>query len=173
MAIGHLQTSPAALAEFCRRNAIRKLALFGSVLTDRFSDSSDVDVLVEFQPGETVGYLRMAAMERELSSLFGGRKVDLRTPGELSRYFRDEVLRSFNMPPSDWVRLRHMLDASREAAAFARGKDREQLKSDRVLMLAAVRCIEIIGEAASKIGPDVSRNIRGFRGRTLSECATA
>jgi hypothetical protein len=64
------------------------------VLTDRFSDASDVDVLVEFKPGERVGYLRMSAMERELSSMFGGRKIDLRTPMELSRYFRDEVLRS-------------------------------------------------------------------------------
>ncbi|HUE22496.1 MAG TPA: nucleotidyltransferase domain-containing protein [Bryobacteraceae bacterium] len=80
------------LAEFCRKNSIRRLSLFGSVLTERFSESSDVDVLVEFQAGTRVGYLRMAAMERELSELFGGRKVDLRTPCELSRYFRDEVL---------------------------------------------------------------------------------
>ena len=56
-----------------------------------------MDVLVEFQPGARVGYLRMAAMERELSRLFGGRKVDLRTPGELSPYFRDEVLRTANV----------------------------------------------------------------------------
>ena len=84
---------PAAeLKEFCHRNGIRKLALFGSVLTQRFSHSSDVDVLVEFEPGERVGYLRMAAMERELSSLFGGQKVDLRTPSELSPYFREEVV---------------------------------------------------------------------------------
>jgi predicted nucleotidyltransferase len=82
------------LIEFCRRNSIRRLSLFGSVLTERFSDSSDVDVLVEFQPDAHVGYLRMAAMERELSHLFGGRKVDLRTPAELSRYFRDDVLRT-------------------------------------------------------------------------------
>jgi hypothetical protein len=83
-----------ALAEFCRRNHVRRLALFGSVLTDRFSDSSDVDVLVEFEPGARVGYLRMASMERELSEILGGRKVDLRTPNELSEYFRDEVLRT-------------------------------------------------------------------------------
>ena len=70
------------------------LALFGSALTERFSDSSDVDVLVEFQAGARVGYLRMAAMERELSGMFGGRKVDLRTPCELSPYFCDEVLRT-------------------------------------------------------------------------------
>ncbi len=82
------------LAEFCRRNGIRKLALFGSVLTPHFTDASDIDVLVEFEPGERVGYLRMAALEGELSDLFGGRKIDLRTPAELSRYFRDEVMRT-------------------------------------------------------------------------------
>lgn len=82
------------LSEFCRRNSVRRLSLFGSVLTERFSESSDIDVLVEFLPDTPVGYLRMAAMERELSELFGGRKVDLRTLGELSPYFRDEVLRT-------------------------------------------------------------------------------
>jgi|SRR5579872_2661259 len=82
------------LAEFCRRNGIRKLALFGSVLTAHFTDASDIDVLVEFEPGERVGYLRMAALEEELSGLFGGRKIDLRTPAELSRYFRNEVMQT-------------------------------------------------------------------------------
>lgn len=94
MTTGHIEVSHKELDEFCRRNSIRRLSLFGSVLTERFSDSSDVDVLVEFQPHTRVGYLRMAAMERELSRIFGGRKVDLRTPGELSPYFRDEVLRT-------------------------------------------------------------------------------
>jgi uncharacterized protein len=82
------------LADFCRRNGIRKLALFGSALTDRFSETSDIDLLVEFAPEEPVGYLRMAAMERELSNLFCGRKIDLKTPAELSKYFRDDVIRS-------------------------------------------------------------------------------
>jgi predicted nucleotidyltransferase len=82
------------LAEFCRRNGIRKLALFGSVLTPHFTDASDIDVLVEFEPTARVGYLRMAALEQELSDLFGGRKIDLRTPAELSRYFRDDVMRT-------------------------------------------------------------------------------
>jgi predicted nucleotidyltransferase len=97
MTAGRIEVNHKELDEFCRRNPIRRLALFGSVLTARFSESSDVDVLVEFQPGARVGYLRMAAMERELSRLFGGRKVDLRTPGELSPYFRDEVLRTANV----------------------------------------------------------------------------
>ncbi len=82
------------LAEFCRRNGIRKLALFGSVLTPNFTETSDIDVLVEFEPTARVGYLRMAALEQELSDLFGGRKIDLRTPAELSRYFRDDVMRT-------------------------------------------------------------------------------
>ena len=82
------------LAEFCRRNGIQKLALFGSVLTPHFTETSDIDVRVEFEPTARVGYLRMAALEQELSDLFGGRKVDLRTPAELSPYFRDEVIRT-------------------------------------------------------------------------------
>ncbi len=81
------------IAEFCRRHHIRKLALFGSVLRDDFRPDSDIDVLAEFHPGHTVGYIGLAAMERELSALVG-RKVDLRTPGELSPYFREEVVRS-------------------------------------------------------------------------------
>jgi len=87
-----IEISQPQLAEFCRRNGVRKLSLFGSVLTNRFSDASDVDVLVEFAPGTRAGYLRMAAMERELSSMLAGRRVDLRTPKDLSPYFRDKVV---------------------------------------------------------------------------------
>ena len=76
----------------CRRNRIRKLALYGSVLTDRCSDTSDVDVLVELEPAHRVGYLGMAALEQQLSGLLGARKIHLRTPSELSPYFRDQVL---------------------------------------------------------------------------------
>ena len=79
-----------AIAGFCERNHMRKLSLFGSVLTDRFRDDSDVDILVEFEPGHVPGYFGLVAMEMELSGILGC-KVDLRTPGELSRYFRDRV----------------------------------------------------------------------------------
>ncbi len=79
------------VADFCRRHHIRKLSLFGSVIRDDFTPSSDVDVLVEFEPGHVPG-LAFFSMERELSALLG-RRVDLNTPGFLSRYFRDEVLR--------------------------------------------------------------------------------
>jgi len=80
----------AQIEDFCRRNHIRRLALFGSVLRDDFGPDSDVDVLVEFEPGTRVG-LRFFGMEQELSEILG-RKVDLNTPGFLSEYFRDEVL---------------------------------------------------------------------------------
>jgi uncharacterized protein len=80
------------IADFCKRNYIRKLSFFGSVLRDDFGPKSDVDVLVEFQSGHVPGFFRLFDMEAELSSLLGGRKVDLRTPEDLSRYFRDEVI---------------------------------------------------------------------------------
>jgi len=89
----HIRLDPEFIADFCRRNRIRKLALFGSVLTDRFRSDSDVDVLVEFEEGARVGYIAMAGMEIELGERLG-RKVDLRTPAELSRYFRDQVVHS-------------------------------------------------------------------------------
>jgi predicted nucleotidyltransferase len=79
-----------AITNFCRRHHIRKLALFGSVLREDFRPESDVDVLVEFEPGQRVGFA-FFAMQEELSKLLG-RQVDLNTPGFLSRYFRDEVL---------------------------------------------------------------------------------
>lgn len=77
--------------DFCKRHHIRKLSLFGSVLGEEFGPESDIDVLVEFEPGLVIGLLRMAGMEIELSEMLG-RKVDLRTPEDLSRYFRKEVL---------------------------------------------------------------------------------
>jgi len=78
---------------FCVRNHIRKLSLFGSVLTPRFNDESDVDMLVEFEPGLGPGLIGIAGMEIELSEMLG-RKVDLRTPRDLSRFFRDKVVAS-------------------------------------------------------------------------------
>ena len=77
------------LAEFCRKHHIRKFALFGSVLRDDFRPDSDVDVLVEFEPGHVPG-LAFFSIEAELSDILG-RKVDLNTPQFLSKYFRDEV----------------------------------------------------------------------------------
>jgi predicted nucleotidyltransferase len=86
-----IQLDQPHVAEFCRRHHIRRLSLFGSVLTDRFTDESDVDMLVEFEPDHVPGLFRLVRMEQELSEIVG-RKVDLRTAAELSRYFRDRVL---------------------------------------------------------------------------------
>jgi len=79
------------IADFCRKHQIRKLSLFGSVLRDDFGTDSDVDVLVEFAPAARVGLIGFAGMELELTEIIG-RKVDLRTPEDLSRYFREEVV---------------------------------------------------------------------------------
>lgn len=79
------------LADFCRKHHVKKLALFGSVLRRDFRPDSDIDVLVEFEPGHVPGF-GIVDMEKELSRL-AGRKVDLRTPNDLSRYFREQVIR--------------------------------------------------------------------------------
>jgi hypothetical protein len=79
------------LAEFCRRHHIRRLSFFGSVLGESFRPESDVDVLVEFEPEHVPGLLTLAGLEIELSELLG-RKADVRTAEDLSRYFRDEVV---------------------------------------------------------------------------------
>jgi predicted nucleotidyltransferase len=86
-----IDTDKGRLAEFCHKHGIRRLALFGSILRADFSHDSDIDVLVEFEPGRTPGFFALSEMQDELSGLFG-RSVDLRTPQDLSRYFRDEVL---------------------------------------------------------------------------------
>jgi len=87
-----LPLSDAEICGFCQKHHIRRLALFGSVLSDGFGPASDVDLLVEFEPQHVPGLLRLAVMERELSAMIGGRPVDMRTPGDLSRYFRDNVI---------------------------------------------------------------------------------
>ena len=92
--MAHIEFDQTALARFSQNNGIRKLALFGSVLRDDFGADSDVDLLVEFEPGQEPGLFGIARMEREMSPLFGGRNVDLRTSGDLGRYMRDRVLAS-------------------------------------------------------------------------------
>jgi uncharacterized protein len=86
-----------ALAAICRRHHIRRLSLFGSTLKGSDRPDSDVDLLVEFQPDAKPSLLTMAGIEIELSPLLGGRKVDLRTAQDLSRYFREEVVRVAEM----------------------------------------------------------------------------
>jgi len=80
------------LAEFCRRNHIRRIAIFGSALRGELRSDSDIDLLVEFEQNHVPGLIGLAGMEIELTGMIG-RKVDMRTPRDLSRYFRDEVIR--------------------------------------------------------------------------------
>jgi len=94
--MGNVQTLPIsqpAIAEFCERHHIRKLSLFGSVLRDDFRPDSDVDVLVEFEPGHTPDFFRYVDMQDELTEMLG-RTVDLNTAGFLSRHFRQKVLKT-------------------------------------------------------------------------------
>ena len=81
------------IEKFCRKHHIRRLALFGSALREDFGPDSDIDLLVEFDPNHIPGFIRLAGMEIELSEILG-HKVDLRTPEDLSRYFRQEVVDS-------------------------------------------------------------------------------
>lgn len=90
----NLFADKAALARLCQHHHISRLALFGSRLKGVDRPDSDVDLLVEFAPGHAPGLLALAGIEAELSSLAGGRTVDLRTAQDLSRHFRDEVLRT-------------------------------------------------------------------------------
>ena len=87
-----ISVSKTALATFCQEHSIKRLAIFGSALREDFGPESDIDVLVEFEPDRIPGLLGIAGMELELSELFTGRKVDMRTPEDLSPYFRQDVL---------------------------------------------------------------------------------
>ncbi|HOT06315.1 MAG TPA: nucleotidyltransferase family protein [Methanotrichaceae archaeon] len=91
--MAQISVNKEAVAAFCRRHHIRRLALFGSVLREDFNPDSDIDVLADFEPGHLPGLFGIARMERELSAIFGGRRIDLLTAEDLSRYFRDDVLR--------------------------------------------------------------------------------
>ena len=87
----HIPIPKEKIIQFCQAHHINYLALFGSVLTDQFSETSDVDVLVEFDKAHIPGFFGLVEMEDELKEIVG-RKTDLRTPRDLSRYFRDDVL---------------------------------------------------------------------------------
>ena len=86
--------SPVVMAQFCEKHHIHRLALFGSVLREDFGPDSDIDVLVEFEVGHVPGLFRLVGMEHELSDIAGGRRIDMRTPEDLSRYFREDVVTS-------------------------------------------------------------------------------
>lgn len=88
-----LDVDQEALAALCRRHHIKRLSLFGSTLKGTARPDSDIDLLVEFEPEAHPTYFTLAQIELDLSPLFDGKRIDLRRPRELSRYFRDEVVR--------------------------------------------------------------------------------
>jgi uncharacterized protein len=92
--MNNLGLEDSALRRFCAQHHIKRLSLFGSTLSGKARATSDVDLLVEFEPGQEPGLLGLSEMESELSALLGGQRIDLRTPADLSPYFRDEVLRN-------------------------------------------------------------------------------
>jgi len=89
-----LPIEPDALKAFCQKHHIRRLSVFGSVLKGTGGPDSDIDLLVDFDTEHVPGLLALASMELELSQMLGGRRVDLRTVNDLSRHFRDEVVRT-------------------------------------------------------------------------------
>lgn len=89
---GNIAIDKGRIGDFCRRHHILRLAIFGSALREDFGPDSDIDVLVDFEPGHVPGLFRLSDMQEELSGIFGGREVDMRTPQDLSRYFRDAVV---------------------------------------------------------------------------------
>lgn len=89
-----LDIQPEVLRAFCRKHHIRRLSVFGSVLKRTARPDSDIDLLVDFDTGQVPGLLELASMEFELSTMLGGRTVDIRTVNDLSRHVRDEVLRT-------------------------------------------------------------------------------
>ena len=86
----NLEIPKEKIAEFCKKNHIRKLSLFGSSVRRDFRSDSDIDILVEFEPDARVGLIKLAGLELELSKIFG-RKVDLNTPGFINKYYREKV----------------------------------------------------------------------------------
>jgi uncharacterized protein len=87
----HVHIDRDAVSAFCRRHHIKRLALFGSVLREDFGPDSDIDVLVEFQPGHVPGF-KFVSIERELSKLLNDRRVDMVTPKFLNARIREHVL---------------------------------------------------------------------------------
>ena len=146
-----------AIAAFCREHGIKRLAVFGSALRADFRPGSDIDLLVEFEPDRVPGLsFGIARMERELSVLLGGRKIDLRTPQDFEPVFPSASLRRGRGP------ICGRMTVSGSAICWmphakplnsVRGRTRADLNSDRQLVLALVKAIEILGEAAYQVTP--------------------
>lgn len=178
MAVANLSIPHDRLVAFCRRHGIRRLALFGSVLRDDFGPGSDVDLLVDFEPGDRP-FRALLDAKAELSDLLGGREVDLIQRSTLNRWVRARVVadaeplidldddgfgprpvaaprtrRRPTMNERDALYFGHILDAAREAVAIAATTNRLAFDSDRTLRLALTHLVQIVGEAARKVSSE-------------------
>ncbi|GIL05454.1 MAG: hypothetical protein BroJett031_19740 [Betaproteobacteria bacterium] len=129
------------LADLCRRHRIRRLSLFGSYLKGTARRDSDIDLLAEFEPDADITLFDMARIEIELSGLLGGRKVDLRTQGELSRYFRDEVVRT----------AKPLYVAGQDVDARTMAQTESRLTMNPALVSETVECLRRALPAGSQI----------------------
>jgi hypothetical protein len=170
-----LPIDEAQLAQFCRTHHIRRLSPFGSTLKGTARPDSDVDLLVEFEPDQTPGLLGLAGMEIELSALLGGKRVDLRTPLDLSRYFRDEVVRT--------AEVQYAGGGSHPRPPHERRPNRRRSSSqgEAATIWTVTRCgsspscapSRSSGRPRARSPPTRARRRRRFRGRPSFRCAIA
>jgi len=166
-----IHAAPEEVASFCRKHHIRWLALFGSVLRDDFRDDSDIDVLVEFDPERIVTFFDLHDMEKELSRLFGGRKVDLVTRPALYWRMRDRVLRSMvvqygdapeipaatapeiSTTKDDRVYVGIMWDMARKIGGSVQGKAWAEYKENETLRDALAAMLRRFSARSAQVSP--------------------
>jgi len=157
-----------AIRAYCNQRPIRRLSLFGSALREDLKPDSDIDMLVEYAPEADISYFDIVQQQIDFSKMIG-RPVDLLTPNSLSPYFRQEVLESAEplydfegipasrrkptppKPVKDRARLLHMLEAAEKACRIAGRHTRADIENNKMMQLALVKAVEIIGEAARHV----------------------
>ena len=157
-----------AIRAYCKQRPIKRLSLFGSALRDDFSPESDIDLLVEYAPEAEINGFDIMRQQTDFSEMIG-RPVDLGTPQRLSPYIRQEVIESAEpiydvdgihpsrrkpmpkKPDKDRLRLLHMRDAAEDATDIASGYMRAEIETNKMLELALVKAVEVIGEAANHV----------------------
>lgn len=160
-----------AIRAYCKQRPIKRLSLFGSALRTDFGPDSDIDLLIEYAPEAKIDAYAILRQQADLCSLIG-RHVDLGTPQSLSPYIRDEVIDSAEplydvdgihpgrrkpmpkKPDKDRLRLLDMRDAAEDAIDIASGYTRVDIEKIKMLQLALVKAVEIIGEAARHVSEE-------------------
>lgn len=160
-----------AIRAYCKQRPIKRLSLFGSALRDDFGPDSDIDMLIEYAPEAKIDAYAILRQQADLRELIG-RPVDLGTPQSLNPYIRDEVIESAeplydvagiypsrrkpmpNKPDKDRLRLFHMRDAAEDATEIANGYSRAEIEETKMLQLALVKAVEVIGEAARHVSEE-------------------